>query len=356
VIFVSLWFKKTFQGGEMQVEYRRMRVEDELQAFTLWANTFGGGDPEISRHYISPDPAYLDHTLLAIFPDGTIAATLHYWLYPIRDANGTPQLVGAISHVATREEHRRKGYAANLLNWAFEDMLANGCDWTLLFSSDMGVPLYERHGFQRFSHPYRRGLLSREYPPHDPTYTITRIDEPDPTRDWSLLAPTYDAYNDMRPLTRIRDAWYWQSYFPTHIEATLKAKRGALYTATSKDGVLCAYMIAYFSTQEMAQKEYQLDQVFTISEISALPGHEAAIPQLLTAAVKATMLGKVGGQLMLPYEEPINSTASIIYGPDLHEMDDRSMFARPLSPNTTYEDIKAIFSAPGAIFWRIDAF
>ncbi len=340
----------------MQVEYRRMRVEDELQAFTLWANTFGEGNPEISRRYISPDPNYLDRTLLAIFPDGTIAATLHYCIYPIRDDKGTPHLVGAISHVATREEHRRKGYAANLLNWAFEDMQANGCEWTLLFSSEMGVSLYERQGFQRFSHPYRRGLLSRSYPPDDPDYTITRIDQPDPTRDWSFLAPIYAAYNDMRPLTRVRDAHYWLSYFPTHIEATLAGKRGALYTAATSDGTLCAYMIAHFSTHEMAQKEYQLDQVFTISEIAALPGQEAAIPQLLSAAVKATMPGKVGGQLILPYEEPINSTATIIYGPDLHEMDDRSMFARPLSPNITCDDIKAIFSAPGAIFWRIDDF
>ncbi|MEO5952523.1 MAG: GNAT family N-acetyltransferase [Chloroflexia bacterium] len=340
----------------MEVEYRRMRAEDEYQAFKLWADTFGEGDAEISRHYLAPDPDYLDHTLLAAFPDGTIAATLHYWLYEMRDAEGKPQFVGAISHVTTREEHRRKGYAAKLLEWAFEDMAANRCEWTLLFSSKMGVPLYEQNGFRLCSHPFKRGLLSREYPPNDPAYTISKIEEADAGRDWSFLAPIYSAYNDARPLSRVRDARYWQTYFPAHIEETLRGNRGVVYTATAEDGTLCAYIIAHFSTHERAQKEYQLDQVFTISEVSALSEHHAAIPQLLSAAVKDTMDGMVGGQLLLPMEEPILSTASVIYGPDLHEWDDRSMYARPLAAGVSYEDIQAIFAAPGAIFWRIDDF
>lgn len=340
----------------MDVEYRRMRKDEEYQAFKLWADTFGGGDAEISRHYIAPDPDYLNRTLLAVAPDGVIAATLHYWIYSLRDANGNPHLVGAISHVATREEHRRKGYAEKLLSWSFDDMRANGCEWTLLFSSKMGVPLYEKNGFRLYSLPYKRGLLSREYPEVDPAYTISKIDEPDPSRDWSMLAPVYEAYNSKRALSRVRDAEYWNVYFPTHIEETLKNKRGVVYTAADQAGKLVAYAITHYSTHEMAQENYQLDQVFTISEIGALLGHTGAIPQLLGTSVKATMDGMVGGQLILPFEEPILSTANLIYGPDQHEMDDRSMYARPLIEGVTYESIGEIFGAPGAMFWRIDDF
>ena len=338
------------------IQYRRMRPEDEDQAVTLWAFTFGSNDPEVSRRYIRPDPDYLDHTLLAVTEDGTIAATLHYWLYNMRDAKGEPQLVGAISHVTTREEHRRQGHAAALLQWSFEDMSANGCEWTLLFSSDMGVPLYERHGFRRYSHPYRRGVLTRQHPDSPVPYIVERTDQPGAHNEWSFLAPVYDAYNATRPLSRVRDADYWRNYYAVHMTGMLENHRGILYTARADNGDLCGYCVARFSTEQQAREQLDVDQVFSLAELCVLPDHRDATPALISAAIKDALPGKVGGRYFLPYEEPAHSFAHIIYGPTLNEEDDRFMFARPLSPSITYEDIQAIFAAPGAHFWPLDSF
>jgi GNAT superfamily N-acetyltransferase len=327
------------------------------QALDLWIANFGGSNaPERRGRYIRLDPHYLDHTLLAVTPDGTIAATLHYWLYTLRDAMGEPRLVGAVSHVATREEYRRQGHAARLLTRSFDAMQAEGCEWTLLFSSDMGIPLYERHGFRRYSHPHRRGILTRRYPESTHPYSINRISLANIPVEWPHLAPIYEAYNTARPLSRVRDAAYWTAYFPMMVSRMFEDSNGALYTATAPGGELCGYLLAQFSTQEMARRQFNLDQVFTISEIGVLPHHSEAISALVTAALEATLPGNVGGRLFLPYEEPINTAADIIFGPSLNELDDRNMFARPLSATVTHDDMNAIFTAPGAHFWPIDDF
>ena len=341
----------------MPVEYRRMRQEDVDQALDLWISAFGGSNrPERRGRYIRLDPQYLDHTLLAVSPEGTILSTLHYWLYRLRDSNGTPQLVGCVSHVTTREEARRQGHAAALLQWAFQAMASEGCEWTLLFSSQMGIPLYERHGYRHYSHPFRHGLFTRQYPQPTSPYTITRVDQSSGPQDLSYLAPIYDAYNATRPLTRVRDSAYWQAYFPMLVARMFEDHNGALYTATSANGDLCGYLLARFSTQEEARKQYNLDQTFTVIELCALPHHPEALAALLSAALHDTLEGNVGGYLFLPYEEPINAIAQTIFGQTLTEQDDRSMFARPLSPNMTHDHIQAIFSTPGAIFWPIDDF
>ncbi len=125
----------------MSVEYRRMRPEDEDRVVALWAHTFGSNDPERSRRYIRiSDPDYLNHTLLAVSPESTVLATLRYYVYSLRNADGTPQLVSCISHVTTREEARRQGHACNLLNLAFQAMRAEGCLWMLLFPARSVYP------------------------------------------------------------------------------------------------------------------------------------------------------------------------------------------------------------------------
>ncbi len=105
-----------------------------------------------------------------------------------------------------------------------------------------------------------------------------------------------------------------------------------------------------------AREQFNLDQVFTVYELCALPNHTGAMSTLTIAALKDTAEGQVGGRLFLPYEEPVDSIAGTNDGSALNEQDDHRMFARPLSPTVTHDDIRAIFSAPGAIYRPIDDF
>ena len=46
------------------------------------------------------------------------------------------------------------------MGMTIEAMRAEGCDWTLLYSSEMGKSLYPLLGYAHMSASYRRGLVA----------------------------------------------------------------------------------------------------------------------------------------------------------------------------------------------------
>ena len=149
----------------MEVEYRKMRLEDEDAVFQLRMQTWGAPSIEYVRAGARLDPLYLEHTFVAVEAAGNLLSTVRYWLRDIRDANGTPQRVGCVASVVTVESARRQGHARELMQLAIEAMRAEGCAWSFLLSSDMGVPSTRAWATAR---PMRR-TIKVSYPAYDPT-------------------------------------------------------------------------------------------------------------------------------------------------------------------------------------------
>jgi len=68
--------------------------------------------------------------------------------------------VAGVYYVATLPQHRRRGFGEALTRHALNEGSAAGCDLASLQASPMGLPIYERMGFQQVS--YYRTYLQQE--------------------------------------------------------------------------------------------------------------------------------------------------------------------------------------------------
>jgi GNAT superfamily N-acetyltransferase len=330
--------------------------EDHSQVIPLWMQTWGYTDPEYLKRRIGVDPGYLDHTLLAASQDGEILATVHYWLFDLRDREGKPRRVGCVSNVVTKETARRQGHARRLMELALERMPQDGCEWTLLFSSDMGRTLYLQLGYRLYPLPYRRGTLSDKRPPLTGSYSVRRSDLTPQPDYWRSIASIYEAYNHDRPLTVIRDTAYWQGLHVRKLERPFKDHDVHLFVAhSSTEGRDVGYAIAYLSNGEATPTE-GFDSVILLSEIGVVSGHDDAIPQLLSAVVGATRGRRVRVVSFLPADPQTDRTLELLFEPPVEEFDDFFMMARPLDGGLRQEEVEAIVTAPNATFWHLDLF
>jgi GNAT superfamily N-acetyltransferase len=97
-----------------------------------------------------------------LFPGGQLQnkAIRHYmgYLDRVPAVTGTAVMAeGIVSvwNVATQDDARRQGVATGLMEHLLEEAWADGCDASLLYSTPMAYPLYQRLGYelytQRFS-------------------------------------------------------------------------------------------------------------------------------------------------------------------------------------------------------------
>jgi GNAT superfamily N-acetyltransferase len=340
-----------------------MRLTDEDAVFDLRMRTWGAPSIEYVRQGARLDPLYLDHTFVALASDGTLLSTVRYWLRQVRDASGTPQQVGCVASVTTIESARRQGHARKLMQLAIESMRDEGCAWTLLMSSDMGVPLYEGLGYRIFSAPYYRGVLSGELPQNDSIYRIEteRIEPPFDFEDgtWRAVRDIYALYNAHRPLSLVRDEAYWRGYFSRRIRSRNISHPMLLimaYTGDGNDKEYAGYLVVDHDTQEVTLEEFNLDHYFTIGEVGFAHGHEGALPSLLAVMLNRETEGRVGGRAFLPREPHIDASMQAIFGQSLQMPDDRTMMALPLGESCGQGELEAMFAAPGALFWIVDDF
>jgi len=232
-------------------------------------------------------------------------------------------------------------------------MAAEGCEYALLFSSEMGVPLYESLGYRMMGSPYRRGFVQRGRPLYTGRYTVREGREP----DWDAVAHIYKGYNTGRPLAFVRDEVYWSEYIAPKWGYVLDRLGGRVFTAhEGADGEPVAYALAYVSTPEYAREHFGLDQVFTICEMGALPGHDAAIPALVDSAAALTLPGEVGGRVYAPRDDAPSAAIESLFGATLNEMDDRRMMVRPLVDAVTFADLEDMFASSASVFWLLDEF
>ena len=343
----------------MAVEYRKMRIEDEDAVFGLRLRTWNAPSIDYVRAGAYLDPRYLDHTFVAIDTDGTLLSTVRYWLRHIRDAAGTPRLVGCVASVVTIESARRQGHARELMELAIESMREDGCEWTLLSSSRMGRPLYEGLGYRLYEVPYYRGVLSGERPQTDSGYSVQRLGPPFDIEDetWKAIREIYATYNSARPLSLVRDEGYWRGYFLRSITASHLSHTSTLFVARESNGLNglpVGYLIAYLWLEETAR---ELDQSFAIAEIGAAPGHPGAITNLLSLATEALAGSeRAGMSAVLPPDSVTDDAMHTLLGDSLDQLDERRLMARTLNDGFKQEQLDALFSEPGAFFWPMDDF
>ncbi|HVF98335.1 MAG TPA: GNAT family N-acetyltransferase [Chloroflexia bacterium] len=338
------------------VTYRQMLDSDHGQVIPLWMETWGYTDYEFLKRRIGADPAYMEHTFLAASPDGEVLATVHYWLFDLRDVDGRPRRVGCVSNVVTKEKARKQGHARRLMEMALDRMPRDGCEWTLLFTSEMGRPLYLRLGYRAYSLPYARGTLSGAPIPLAGGYTVTRSDLTPQPGYWQAIAPIYEAYNHHRPLTVARDAAYWQGLHVRKLERPPRGSTVHLFAAHSpQEGREVGYAIAYLSNRE-AEPPAGPEQGFVLLEIAIIPGHEEAIPHLLSAFADAAGGERVVGTSFLPGTAGVDEALRVLFEQPMEEHNDMSIMARPLEGGLSEEEVEAIMSAPNATFWRLDEF
>ncbi|MFL5732372.1 MAG: GNAT family N-acetyltransferase [Chloroflexia bacterium] len=343
------------------VTYRRMHIEDEDAVFALRMATWGAPSLDYVREGAYQDPKHLDRTFVAFGEDGTLLSTTRYVVRQIRDAAGEPQKVGCVASVVTIDAARRQGHGHKLMGLTIEAMREEGCAWTLLFSSDMGVPLYLSLGYRNFPAHYYEGLLTGKRPTPNAAYRVERAESPFHFEDanWSAACDIYAIYNSRRPLSLVRDDAYWRGFLARRVAARARSRSVALFLARTSAGEPAGYLYADYATGERARQDpdfnKELDQFILIGELGLLPGHEQALPSLLAAMLDGKGPGLVGGSARMPREGGVYEAVRALFAPEVLTLD-CFMMALPLAPGVSYENLVGIFAAPGALFWIMDDF
>jgi GNAT superfamily N-acetyltransferase len=332
----------------MPVSYRLMNPDEEPAILSLWSTVFAIPYVQEEQRFTS-DPRRYRTTFVAVASDGSILSTAHYRVYERRDASGMPRRVGELDPIATRSDVQRAGHATQLIMHALNAMREDGCDWSILETSEAGRSLYQRLGWQAFPMCYRRGALSDQRPLCPTSYYIRRLEPPIDAQDWAQFARLYAAYNLTRPLTVVRDTAYWQMFTAVRLLQRILHEQLQIIVAWSADmpSQLCGYLLAHF-----------FDFAFLVKEIGVVPGDALAIAALFSAVGdEASRRRLLYGEVELPHEAPLDTLVADLFGASLHLSDANTrVMARAISSGFSSQQLDAIFQAPNAFYSGIDHF
>jgi hypothetical protein len=345
----------------MATDYRPV-LPDEVDAAILLAATALGFSAEQRQSLTTlcrSDPRHGDRMFVAVAPGGALLSMAHYCLRDIRGADGAPRRVGLLGVMATREEARRQGHAGRLLDLTIAAMEGDGCAWSLLDASELGRSLYERHGWRGFPCRWSQGTVVKARTTAPARYAIRRYDPRTEPTAWAPLAAVYAAYNAARPLSVVRDRAYWQGFAAHRYIDGLSRNRGVVLVAArpANPADIRGYVLAYVQEAGFTRQFGLPFGTFTVLEIGATPGDEAALPALLFAVVdEAARHGVDKGRVHLPDDPTLTAAVAEIFGASLRSGHDWEAMGRPIAAGVTDADVAATFAAPGAFHWLIDTF
>jgi GNAT superfamily N-acetyltransferase len=333
----------------MAVEYRLMRAEEAPAVIRFWSQGSDMSEAYQAARFAS-DPDACAHTCVAVLPDGTIASTIHYRVSCRCDATGLPRRVGEVDSVGTRPDARRQGHAEHLLLLVLAALERDGCDWSLLVATDMGRPLYERHGWRCYPEPWRRGIVTNDVPLTSDAYLVRPFDpfsEPD---GWERIAAVDMAFNHKRPLTVVRDPAYWRHDAALRVGHWITTEGMMIFAAfrSEADPQIYGYAMGEF-----------IPVAFQIRDLGVLPTETAAIPALLNAVTQEARRRGIplAGRMFLPHEPSIDAALDQLFGATLERGQNQGqLMARTIGSQFTNRQLDALFEAPGAIFSCIDIF
>lgn len=341
----------------MTITYRMMRPDEEGAAVSLWTDALGTSRDEALRTYrdFQDDPERYARTVVAVAPDGTLLATVCYWLRQIQDRSGTSCRVGQIFHVATRADARGQGHATELLGQAIDGMREAGCVWSVLSARQAAQPLYMRLGWRSFAQTYWRGTFTSEDWNRAGVYPVRNYDPRREPEGWAVLANVYAAYNGTRPVSMVREPAYWQGYIAWMFTQYLDQHQSTLLVAYDpmNDRLLHGYALVNF-----------YDQGFVISELAVQPGDEGTLTAVLNGVLAESECRGIAlqGQLIAPMEPLTTNVLRRFFGSSMHQIEDYTfqgyspLMARSIASDMTDADLDTLFSAPGATFWPLDAY
>ncbi len=334
----------------MPVDYRLLRANEVDAAADLWVGYHPGIDSpqhQAWRREIHAIPHLLTRTRVAVDPDGALLSVIHYWPLTVYDADGRPQQVGRISHVFTREEARRQGHAARLLELTIAAMRDEGCRWSILSASDEARPLYQRYGWRML--PLRQtmcgGCASDAKIDLPNRYAVRAYDPRQEPSGWETLASIHRAYNARRPLATVRNAAYWR-FVAARADWWLSSGQAEVLVAAPVDqpeGEPCAYIIALYSPA----------RGFLVAELGALPDDGDALTALLSAVVQRPESRAHGGRLHLPHDPGLEATLVAMCSNVEYPLDEDYM-VRAIAPDVDAHKLDALATAPGSVVWALD--
>jgi GNAT superfamily N-acetyltransferase len=341
----------------MTVTYRRFRPSELPALIDLRAAALDTSPAELELVFTDfgqeLDPS--QRTLVAVDTNGTLLATVGYWLRERRGLDGASERVGHLYGVATRHDARRQGHASHLLEHAIAAMQAEGCAWSVLFTREEARPLYARAGWQPFSHQRPYGTLAATRPPLPEGYLASLFDPRDEGEGREQLAAVYADYNRTRPLTVVRSLAYWRSYAAWMLNDWLTHHRAVVIAVRrSGDAALRGYALVHYYDQAPTESD---ENWFIVTELGALPADPEALPALLAAiGNEATRRGVAKGAFEMPVEPETMRLLQQHLVAVGHELQRGSLMARPIAPSWTESDLAALFAASGAIAWHLDSY
>ena len=153
-------------------------------------------------------------------------------------------------------------------------------------------------------------------------------------------------YTALRSLAVVRDEPYWETFTSVQLADGLTTDRVSIFTAYHRahGGNPCGYVFLHM-----------YDEAFLVSELGVRSSDAAASSALLAAAADAArQRGAIEGEWLLPQTAPITATLEILCGDTLQQVEAEFILARPIAADVTTNDVAAIFTAPGTIWWRLD--
>ena len=336
----------------MTISYRTLQPDEEDALIDLRVDVFGV-EHEVAKNQFRNygDAAQrFARTFVGVALDGTILSAVSYHVYLRHDVDGSLQRVGYNSSVATREGTRRQGHASQLLQLALTAMEHERCAWSMLFTADEARSLYEQLGWLVYQRTWRHGAFATTQLDLPVRYLVRPVDLAREPGVSQALALVYSAYNATRPLTMVRDEAHWRNYaIPTLIQWGANQHGALLVAQDLPDRSICGYLVAQL---------FEAHTGCNLVEVGALPGHAVAIPTLLDAVAEHYRGHQAPALIQLPFEPAIDTALDGLFGPSLQRIAAPwgTCMARPLALDWTHDRIAALFSAPGAISWRIDEF
>jgi hypothetical protein len=227
-------------------------------------------------------------------------------------------------------------------------MEGDGCDWSLLATSEAGRPLYTRFGYTVFPIRYGRGALNPAfYKPCPYAVRAVRPDEIDVL--WNEFELIYADYNAQRSLTVVRDQAYWATFVAPRLHYRIANEQLQVFLAATDTTYQhpCGYLLAHF-----------FDFAFLIIELAVDSRHRNAIASLVNAVGdEARKRGLQYGEADLPHTEEIDRAVARLFGATLHLSDENTqIMARLIGKVFTRARLESTFSEEGAFYAVLDHF
>jgi ribosomal protein S18 acetylase RimI-like enzyme len=338
----------------MPVVYRSMRPDEETAALTLWMDVLETDADEALSTFrdFHDNPQRFDQSCVAVADDGTLLATVCYWVRDVRGTTGEPVRIGHLYHIATHPAARRQGHAGHLLEMTIHALQALDCQWAILGARQAAVPLYARYGWQAVPRTYWRGAYVGSLSQASVLQPYAPRREP---HGWQPLATVYTAANAHRPGSLIRDTAYWSGYAAWMFGLYLDVYQALLLTVgdETQANAIRGYALVIFS--EMG---------FEVSEIATFPDDPTALSSLLNGIITEAVQRQIPlqGQLTMPAEPSSTTLLQQFVGTTLHTVDDTTLYGynpfmvRPLTAADASAITDSPFTAPGSLFWPLDAY